>query len=1240
MKRVLTNITIIFFMFAFGQINADDLGRGITFYNSFKNDDLNAEIAMGNAKEINDGIDIEKVNALFGKGVHLGKKQAYLSFLTKGNISGKAGTVSFWIKPLLKKDKPVQIFFMMFGKRNRFLVYTHQFKKFHFAVMNNSKWFYNFNYPINWNSNKWYNIVISWQGNLRKFYLNGKIRRKSAKTTLKIDSETFWIGGSKTNKMAEGLYDDLAIWDRMLSDKEVEKLYFNGLKGKSIGDLIKSSDKQEHKIKSKINPKMAHINNGAFEFGFEKGWKAYYYKDKWHQPTVATTQENIVAGAGIDGSNALKLKLLPKGIVTSLIYKTIKVIPGKNNSFSIWLKAPNKGISCRLELLSLSCLRKARGKRIIVFSKKINNIPQKWTRFTFGGLTRKVPANEGAFRFIFRNSSDQKNYVYIDDVKNVPEKKFIEFAVTTEDEMGLYNRDKPVILKINGLFPEQQNIRFKCQLKIFDYYNQVIKDLQLEFKGNKGLEIKKIKFKQLPASSYIAKLYDLKDNLLSEKVFSVVPNVNQNYFPRNGSHFPLDKFHLDTAAKLGSKYIRLWDSSCILRWDAVEKQKGKIEFKNDKDIDLLVSKGLIPVGVAATPPKWTGIKHPWGAVPPKLMPALENYFTKVLTHYKGKIKYWEVWNEPYFHCPPEDYIKILKCFHKVAKKIDPKIKILGPCASHHYMNWLEKAVKLGVLNYIDIFTFHGYAADDKNLRQIKTLAWADGKKRPLWDTEFGLIPCRSRYEDGLMEKAYYRKAGKIMAKNLIWRYKEGIDCWFYYWYNRGRGFLGYMFEDDGTLKPTAIVSTTVSNMLDGAKFVKELPLGKALTCYIFEKNGKDLAVIWNNDTNDDLKKYSSDPNINKALKLKNSVIQQQNKKNAVRIVFPENISLTFKNMLGNQFEINKQIGLIVTDDPIFVLSNKVTPSLEKIFAKAKVKFSGKKVTYKAYFSACDAEHVYFTLKLNNLTNNKQKVFVKLKKIPSGMGVVGRRERGFNLNSFESTDIKFKIKVSKSVFEKNKITFTIICKDEQNLKAFSFNFLKAHELKNKFNFDTNTSNWPKVENAGIERKEQISSNLSLWPGKKNVSMRFSCFYDTQKLYFFINAQNNNFQRTSGGHLWAKDSFELFFDTNLRDIENPRKSKDDYQILFAPKGNGYKTADFVNMGLKGAQINFKSSNAVNHYVARIALSRKALNLSRNGDLIRFDLNMNKLIGKKRIIMSWSGNSNNYRNNHKYGYLLIAN
>jgi hypothetical protein len=113
-------------------------------------------------------------------------------------------------------------------------------------------------------------------------------------------------------------------------------------------------------------------------------------------------------------------------------------------------------------------------------------------------------------------------------------------------------------------------------------------------------------------------------------------------------------------------------------------------------------------------------------------------------HFKGRVKVWEVMNEPNFSMSPEEYVTMLKQVSPLIKSIDPQAQVMGPAICGIIMSWYESFYKLGGGPHVDILSLHDYEGHE-SIDEIhwrwkfgalrKLMAQYGDANKPVWQTE-------------------------------------------------------------------------------------------------------------------------------------------------------------------------------------------------------------------------------------------------------------------------------------------------------------------------------------------------------------------------------------------------------------------------------------------------------------------------------------------------------------------------
>lgn len=143
-------------------------------------------------------------------------------------------------------------------------------------------------------------------------------------------------------------------------------------------------------------------------------------------------------------------------------------------------------------------------------------------------------------------------------------------------------------------------------------------------------------------------------------------------------------------------------------WGEVEKQPDQWTWTDfDAQMDYLAAHNFTFGGLLLGTPPW---KKEHG-LPMNDLPAWSDYVSHVVGHARGRIKYWETWNEPPNFIAKgqtaSDYAKVVCTAYDAAHAADPDC-LVGLAAKSVHVNWLEQTILAGARDHFDYITLHPY----------------------------------------------------------------------------------------------------------------------------------------------------------------------------------------------------------------------------------------------------------------------------------------------------------------------------------------------------------------------------------------------------------------------------------------------------------------------------------------------------------------------------------------------------
>ncbi|MES2307975.1 MAG: carbohydrate-binding protein [Verrucomicrobiota bacterium] len=247
-------------------------------------------------------------------------------------------------------------------------------------------------------------------------------------------------------------------------------------------------------------------------------------------------------------------------------------------------------------------------------------------------------------------------------------------------------------------------------------------------------------------------------------------------------------------APTNHQFVRAWDTHTC--WLDLEKSPGNWDWNrmdifvdslriNNPNMQILYTMGQVPQWASSNPGDTTAIYGPGASALPKDMNLWRNYVHQVATRYKGKIRYYELWNEydykPHFAGTVDEMVELARITKEELLKVDPSNKLTSPSVTRYGLQALESFIQKGGDDYIDIVAFHVYpgqnveSADNRSLylNTLQMLKNYDLDDLPLWNTE----GC-TQGSKTLTSAEWHG----LQIRNLLTMRAGGLDAFMYYFY--------------------------------------------------------------------------------------------------------------------------------------------------------------------------------------------------------------------------------------------------------------------------------------------------------------------------------------------------------------------------------------------------------------------------------------------------------------------------
>jgi len=341
----------------------------------------------------------------------------------------------------------------------------------------------------------------------------------------------------------------------------------------------------------------------------------------------------------------------------------------------------------------------------------------------------------------------------------------------------------------------------------------------------------------------------------------------------------------------GFKWIRLWDTGDV--WSRHERGgKGKFEFAvTEAKVNEFRRQGFEVLAVLAYTPAWAS-RHPeigyhagaGAPFPPKNIRDWEDYCREYMTRFRGRIRFFEVWNEPntgnavnlksgFFRGTVSDYVDLLRAAHEAARQVGPEIRIVGCSGTGDFLRWTEAVLAAGGGPFMDVLSFHAYTTPrspeeanlEGRLEQLHRIMKKHGVgDLPIWNTETGYWLDRRRGARPALEKDLLAEAPSGLAPNwkASWPFRPVTEvdaaAWTVrhyllnaahgvrrlFWYSSASSGFPLLCADSSLRLPCFAVAAA-SNELDGFSWIERLDLGlRQLHLQLWGRNGEVRGVAW------------------------------------------------------------------------------------------------------------------------------------------------------------------------------------------------------------------------------------------------------------------------------------------------------------------------------------------------------------------------------------------------------------
>ncbi len=359
----------------------------------------------------------------------------------------------------------------------------------------------------------------------------------------------------------------------------------------------------------------------------------------------------------------------------------------------------------------------------------------------------------------------------------------------------------------------------------------------------------------------------------------IAPGDAGDFAPRNSDPIPRSFFGMHLI-RLGSHtqwpsfspgILRLSDTGTT--WKDVQPSPGwdfssagfrrldlYLDFvrKHSRDTELLYVLGQTPAWASSDPSAKSayGLGH---NAPPRDLDLWRDYVRTLARRYAGRIRYWELWNEPdyapHYSGTVEQMIQLARIAQEELKAADPANKLVSPgLTSSQGMAWLDKFLASGGGQYVDIIGYHWYfntspeglVSSIDNVRQLLN-NYGLGHKE-LWNTE-GAPGCDPNVVACETFVPTVQQVRSVTPRALMLMWSRGVSNFNYYFWERTEALARQVESDFVTITQGGIAYREMVNWMKGARLVDSYRINHQIYVFRMNRDTENYVILWSTTGN-------------------------------------------------------------------------------------------------------------------------------------------------------------------------------------------------------------------------------------------------------------------------------------------------------------------------------------------------------------------------------------------------------
>ena len=296
----------------------------------------------------------------------------------------------------------------------------------------------------------------------------------------------------------------------------------------------------------------------------------------------------------------------------------------------------------------------------------------------------------------------------------------------------------------------------------------------------------------------------------------------------------------------GTSWANLNTSKGVYNWAPLDSWVSTAQLHNTQ---LTYTFGRTPPWASSSPT--TSCNYGAGeCVAPADYNNWDSFVTTLVTRYKGKIKYYETWNEPndpgFWKGTTPQMVELTKRAANIIHSIDPSAEVVSPGATWSSTTawaWLDSFLSAGGGPFVDAIGFHGYTGDNKAegilsiVDNIQKTENAHGLSLPLIITEGGWgLNTVITDEDA--------QAAFLVQRYMLITSRPAVQSLF--WYQWDNPTWGTLWASTNGLHTAGVAYGQLTAWLIGATANGcSKTSNSTWTCSFTQANGNLALAVWN-----------------------------------------------------------------------------------------------------------------------------------------------------------------------------------------------------------------------------------------------------------------------------------------------------------------------------------------------------------------------------------------------------------